>query len=100
MGVGEPYHGGDFMTLKQRARAQGVVMTENWLRGIFMQCFEALEFMHEQAMIHCDIKEPNIMLKTNDFSKPEIVLIDFGVSKAMAQKANGMPGGTPGYMPP
>lgn len=98
--VGEPYHGGDFMTLKSRARSQGVVMTENWLRGIFLQCFEALEFMHEQAMIHCDIKEPNIMLKTSDFHAPEVVLIDFGVSKAMATKPNGMPGGTPGYMPP
>jgi len=98
--VGEPYHGGDLMTLKPRAQAQGVAMSEQWYRTIWRQCFDALGFMHEQAMMHCDIKEPNIMLKTSDFHRPEIVLIDFGVSRAMAAKPNGMPGGTPGYIPP
>jgi len=98
--VGEPYHGGDFMTLKMRARAQGVTMSERWLQGVLRQCFDAVAFMHEQAMMHCDIKEPNIMLKTSDFQNPEVVLIDFGVSRAMAAKPNGMPGGTPGYIPP
>lgn len=52
--VGEPYHGGDFMTLTQRAKEQQVPMTENWWRGIFRQCAE----------------EPNIMIKGNDFRKP------------------------------
>lgn len=98
--VGEPYHGGDLMTLKPRAQAQGVALSEQWYRGIFRQCIDALGFMHEQAMMHCDIKEPNIMVKTADFHHPEIVLIDFGVSRAMAAKPNGMPGGTPGYIPP
>lgn len=98
--VGEPYHGGDFMTLTQRAKEQQVPMTEEWWRGIFRQCAEALEFMHEQSMMHCDIKEPNIMIKTKDFRKPEVVVIDFGVCRAMVTASNGMPGGTPGYMPP
>jgi len=40
------------------------------------------------------------MFKTNDFSCPEVVLIDFGVCRAMVTASNGMPGGTPGYMPP
>lgn len=98
--VGEPYHGGDFMTLTQRAKDQRVQMTEDWWRGIFRQCAEALEFMHEQSMMHCDIKEPNIMIKGTDFRKPEVVVIDFGVCRAMVTASNGMPGGTPGYMPP
>lgn len=98
--VGEPYHGGDFMTLTQRAKEQQVPMTEDWWRGIFRQCAEALEFMHEQSMMHCDIKEPNIMIKSRDFRQPEVVVIDFGVCRAMVTAPNGMPGGTPGYMPP
>eukprot|EP00933_Yihiella_yeosuensis_P010639 TRINITY_DN11737_c0_g1_i1.p1 TRINITY_DN11737_c0_g1~~TRINITY_DN11737_c0_g1_i1.p1 ORF type:complete len:621 (+),score=115.38 TRINITY_DN11737_c0_g1_i1:39-1865(+) len=98
--VGEPYHGGDLMTLKQKARAQKVDLTEDWWRNLLMQACEGLEFMHEQAMMHCDIKEPNIMLKTNNMHDPQLVYIDFGVCKAMVHSPNGMPGGTPGYMPP
>lgn len=96
----EPYFGGDFTTLLSRARAQGVMKSERWLQSLFRQCFDALAFLHQQAIMHCDIKEPNIMLKTTDFHNPQVVLIDFGVSRAMAAKANGMPSGTLGYMPP
>jgi serine/threonine protein kinase len=55
--------------------------------------------MHQQAMMHCDVKEPNLMLRTDDYHNPEIVIIDFGVAKAMT-KDDGMCSGTPGYMPP
>ncbi|CAE7945840.1 BRI1, partial [Symbiodinium sp. KB8] len=44
--------------------------------------------------------EPNIMIKSRDFRQPEVVVIDFGVCRAMVTAPNGMPGGTPGYMPP
>jgi len=98
--VGEAYHGGDLTTLKERATQQAVAMTENWWRIIFSQCFQALAFLHEQALMHCDIKEPNIMLRTSDLNSPRIVLIDFGVSRAMATADTGIAGGTPGYIPP
>jgi len=98
--IGEAYHGGDLSTLKHRALQEEVDTTEQWWRGIFRQCFQALAFMHEQAMMHCDVKEPNIMIKSCDFSAPEVVLIDFGVSRAMAADDNGRVFGTPGYIPP
>jgi serine/threonine protein kinase len=98
--VGEAFYGGDFLTLKQRAKAQNVDMTEKWWRGVWKQCFEALAFMHKQAMIHCDIKEPNMMLKLADFRQPQVVIIDLGVAKAMAASDEGIPHGTPGYVPP
>merc|ERR1719324_623288 len=50
-------------------------------------------------MIHSDLKEPNIMVKAANYAAPEVVLIDFGVSKAMAAVQND-PGGSPGYVPP
>jgi len=56
--------------------------------------------MHQQAMMHCDIKEPNLMLKTQDLHSPKVVLVDFGVSTAMGAHDTGICGGTPGYIPP
>lgn len=97
--VGEAYTGGDFTTLKERALGQGVPVTEQYYRGLFQQCLEGLAFMHGQAMMHCDIKEPNLMVKKPDFRSPEVVIIDFGVSQAMADRGS-LPRGTPGYMPP
>lgn len=65
-----------------------------------MQVVEGLAFMHEQAMIHCDIKEPNMMVKLPNYSAPQIVIIDFGISKAMASSDGPCLKGTPGYLPP
>jgi serine/threonine protein kinase len=97
--VGEAYTGGDFSTIQTRAKAAGISTSLGWWRGICWQCFQALEFMHEQAMMHCDIKEENLMIKTGDFQKPRIVIIDFGVSQAVVSKIDA-PCGTPGYIPP
>jgi len=98
--VGDVMHGGDFTEVQMRARQAGVNIGEDWYRGLFKQCFEALTFMHEQALMHCDIKEPNLMIKTMDYHNPHVVLIDFGVSTAMSKRDTGFAGGTPGYIPP
>jgi len=98
--VNEVYHGGDFTSLKQKATAKLGGLTEDWWKGVFRQCFEALQFMHQQAVMHCDVKEPNLMLRTDNYSSPQVVLIDFGISKAMTKDVGAMVSGTPGYMPP
>jgi serine/threonine protein kinase len=98
--VNEVFLGKDLCKVEQHATSKGVQVSESWWKGIFRQCFEALPFMHQQAMMHCDIKEPNLMLRTENYANPEVVLIDFGVSKAMAARDDGMCSGTPGYMPP
>lgn len=98
--INEVYLGGDLTKLRRQAKENGIPMTEEWWKGIFRQCFEALEFMHQQAMMHCDIKEPNIMVRDKQFFQPEVVLIDLGVAKALTAADNGMCSGTPGYMPP
>jgi len=98
--VGDVYLGGDLTTLKARANDQLVDVNEDFWRKVFRQALEGIAFMHEQAMIHCDIKEPNIMVKTTDYSEPEIVIIDLGVTVCMAKEDDGCPHGTPGYVPP
>jgi len=98
--VGELFRGGEFDTLKSKARAQGVSITQDWYRGIFLQIVEGLVFMHQQAIIHCDIKEPNLMVKTAEYSRPQVVIIDLGVTVSVAKPDPKIPHGTPGYVPP
>lgn len=96
--VNELMPGGDLAALREKTSKAGVALTEAYCKGIFKQCVAALEYMHRNAMMHCDIKEPNIMVKNTDYAKPIVALIDFGLTKCSA--GAGQSGGTPGYMPP
>uniref|UniRef100_A0A7S1ALD0 Protein kinase domain-containing protein n=1 Tax=Noctiluca scintillans TaxID=2966 RepID=A0A7S1ALD0_NOCSC len=97
--VNKPYFGGELVVLTERASKSGVVMVEDWWRRIFKQCFEGLRYLHRHAMMHCDIKEPNIMMKTTDYWAPEMVIIDYGLVQAYT-KDRVTTCGTPGYIPP
>lgn len=91
------YYGGDWAALRKKTAQAGVTMDEEFYRKIFNQTFDGLAHLHKHAVMHCDIKEPNIMMKTDDFTNPEAVIIDLGLSKSFSQDISG---GTPGYMPP
>lgn len=96
--VNELLPGGDLAGLRQNVNKSGVALTEAYLQSIFKQAISALDYMHRHAMMHCDIKEPNIMLKSVDYANPQIALIDFGLAQCSA--GDGVSGGTPGYIPP
>jgi len=98
--IGEFNSGGDFTTLKKKASEQRVSMSEAWYQGIFRQAFSALSYMHRNALMHCDIKEPNIMLRDAQYANPQVVIIDLGLSQALFLDEGGGPCGTPGYIPP
>lgn len=97
--VNEPYYGGDFVTLVAKAKEQGVQMTETWWRSLFRQCFEGISYLNRHATMHCDIKEPNIMLKTTDCASPHVVIVDYGLVQGYAKNRVKLCG-TPGYIPP
>jgi len=97
--VNQPYFGVDLTRLVSKAQESKVRMTEAWWRKIFWQCFDALSYMHKHAVMHCDIKEANIMVKTADYHNPKIVIIDLGLAQECAFEVNRIVG-TPGYMPP
>lgn len=60
----------------------------------------ALSFMHQNKMLHLDLKPKNVMLNANN----EAVLIDFGLSKQYdssgePESSTTVGAGTPGYAP-
>ncbi|BAZ04229.1 protein kinase domain-containing protein [Calothrix sp. NIES-3974] len=91
------------VTLSKLVRDQGI-LNEDQVREILVQILPVLEYVHQQHIIHRDIKPDNIILRKQD-GKP--VLIDFGaVRESMGTVVNsqGNPTssiviGTPGYMP-
>lgn len=97
--VNEPYFGGDLTKLTMNAQQAGVLMTEDWFRTVFGQCLLGLRYLHSCCVMHCDIKEPNIMVADTSYGSPRLVLIDFGLSAAFIGSRSGVCG-TPGYIPP
>ena len=68
--------------------------------GIVKQIGSALAFMHNNKMLHLDLKPSNIMRKESG----DVVLIDFGLSKQYDEKgepesSTKVGAGTPGYAP-
>ena len=89
----------DGQNLDDYIKSKGYLEEKEAIRIIRRVC-KALQYMHEQKMLHLDLKPKNIMLDVN--KKP--YLIDFGLSKQYTK--NGKPEsstsvglGTPGYAP-
>jgi serine/threonine protein kinase len=77
------------------------VLAEEAVIDILTQGLEILGFIHEQGVIHRDIKPQNIMRRQKD---GKLVLIDFGAVKEVIShqdlKASTFIIGTPGYIAP
>ncbi len=79
---------------------QHSALTETVAFPYFTQIASALQYMHNNRMLHLDLKPGNIMLRNNE----DAVIIDFGLSKQYDENGNPessttIGGGTPGYAP-
>ena len=53
-------------------------ISENRIKDIFKQIYEGVQFIHENEVIHRDLKPNNILFL--DKEKTHVVIIDFGIS--------------------
>ncbi len=89
-------------TLKARLTglaAQGHILPLAETRQIFLAVASALDYAHQQGMIHRDVKPSNVFLTT----RGEVVLMDFGIARltdGTQYTASGAMVGTPDYMSP
>jgi meiosis-specific serine/threonine-protein kinase MEK1 len=90
--------GGDIYSVLQSR-----VFAEAEASLIILQTLLALKFLHDQNIVHRDIKSDNILLLKDETNQGRIVckICDFGLS-AYIDPAQGLNGfaGTPEYMPP
>jgi len=65
--------------------------------GIIRPVIGALQYAHNQGMVHCDLKPANIMINENN----KVFLTDFGIARMTDAATATMVGmGTPAYMAP
>src|SRR5229473_2563492 len=81
----------------------------NDVAAIFLQLLDAVEYAHEEGLIHRDIKSSNVLLEARREGPPYIYLADFGLvrySEQIDREQAGKPipldqiPGTPHYMAP
>ncbi len=77
--------------------------------AIFLQLLDAVEYAHDEGLIHRDIKSSNVLLEARRGSPPYVYLADFGLVRYSGQidvEQTGKPipldqiPGTPHYMAP
>ena len=72
-----------------------------WLPRFTDQILSALQYLHENKVVHRDIKPDNILYDTDINGQPNFYIADFGLSVAGSATAIGQNrAGTPGFMPP
>lgn len=76
---------------------------------IYQQLLDAVEYAHDQGLIHRDIKSSNVLLELRRNLSPHLYLADFGLVRTIRQSSTSQAGkpipldqvpGTPHYMAP
>lgn len=87
----------DGVTLRSVIKESTPFLSHNKILSIITPVCKALNYAHQQNIIHCDIKPENIMIDQNG----NVFLADFGISFTERNADNFLgTAGTPAYMAP
>jgi serine/threonine protein kinase len=86
-------------------RLQKGPLPPEMVQRVARQLLRALSFVHEQGLIHRDLKPGNVLIEKLPHDEERIRLLDFGLAKAMEPEGENVTRagdvlGTPAYMAP
>ncbi len=95
------------MSLEKFVSDKGALSRDQFM-NVFLPVLDALDFAHENKVLHRDMKPANIMLVTKGNDEPLVKLVDFGIARVLTDKQDcearltraGEVVGTPLYMSP
>lgn len=96
-----PYRAdGSFADWLQK-RVQRGPLTPQEVAAFMLQAAEALQYAHNHAIVHQDVKPSNFLIR-GDPERPDLLLADFGIAKLSNASTNVSQAvrGTPTYMSP
>lgn len=84
------------ISLEQYIYSEVGLIPDNRALPIFLEVLDTVAYIHDQNILHLDIKSNNVMLQPNG----RIKLIDLGIASRMRDASDSTGFGTPAYMPP
>lgn len=69
-------------------------------KRLMFRLAQALNSLHQQNIMHRDIKPDNIMVRSDDPNTTEPIIVDFGMAMIGDAPPNSPIQGTPGYIAP
>jgi len=79
----------DRLTLAHRIREQRIPFEENYIWKVLLQLSSALLYVHQNHVLHRDIKSSNVFLCTDPLDGSDMVKLgDFGVSNSVLDASN------------
>jgi serine/threonine protein kinase len=66
--------------------SQAVKQDPAFIKNLVHELSEAIQCLHKIDIVHCDIKPPNVLIRSLD--PPDLVLTDFGISSVLASDAS------------
>jgi serine/threonine protein kinase len=92
---------GSLATWLEQRSSSDVLTLEDAAR-LVRQVADALQYAHNQGVIHRDVKSANVFIRNNMTGPPDMLVADFGFAQPIPEaRASGLDiRGTPGYMAP
>ena len=99
-----PYcQGGSLDTWLRQRHSSNNALSPQELIYLLDQAADALQYAHDQGLVHQDVKPSNFLIRSlKEASPPDLLLTDFGIAKFIAGNTSNSQSirGTPSYMAP